>query len=124
MRRFGWVVNCDLSRMRLMEYITSGSWGGDMMKATLIRKARSHIRDGVFIEMLIWRLPAPVRGSRHFYKYSLALVADEECILRYDNEAGKGDHRHLGNTEAPYAFSSMDVLVADFHAAEIGRAHV
>lgn len=103
-----------------MEYVTSGSWGGEMVKATLIRKARSYIRDGVFIEMLIWRLPVPVRGSRHFYKYSLALVAGEECILRYDNEAGKGDHRHLGNIQVPYAFKSMDVLIADFHAAVKG----
>lgn len=27
-------------------------------------------------------------------KYSLARVADGACVLRYDNEAGKGDHRH------------------------------
>ena len=35
-------------------------------------------------------------------------------MLRYDNEAGKGDHRHLGMREAPYTFVSVDRLLDDF----------
>lgn len=50
----------------------------------------------------------------HSYKYRLALVVDEECVLRYDNEAGKGDHKHIGGRETPYAFSTVDHLLADF----------
>lgn len=34
-----------------------------------------------------------------------------------DNEAGKGDHRHVGKRERPYAFTSLDRLQADFWAA-------
>ena len=37
-------------------------------------------------------------------------------MLRYDNEPGKGDHRHLGVTEQPYAFVSVDQLLDDFLA--------
>jgi len=34
--------------------------------------------------------------------------------VRYDNEAGKGDHVHYGNEEHPYAFVSPEQLMADF----------
>ena len=32
----------------------------------------------------------------------------------YDNERGKGDHRHFQGTETAYAFTSVEQLVADF----------
>jgi hypothetical protein len=35
-------------------------------------------------------------------------------VLRYDNEAGKGDHRHVGTKEMPYVFVSVDSLLDDF----------
>jgi Family of unknown function (DUF6516) len=63
------------------------------------------------------RCPAPLRGSPHDYKYRLALVVDEVCVLRLDNEAGKGDHRHIGEREEPYTFVSVDRLIEDFWAA-------
>jgi len=34
----------------------------------------------------------------------LAFVVDDECVLRYDNEAGKGDPKHIDAEEAPYVF--------------------
>jgi hypothetical protein len=43
-----------------------------------------------------------------------AFVVDEICVLRFDNEAGKGDHKHVGETEMPYRFTSLVQLVADF----------
>jgi len=36
------------------------------------------------------------------------------CVLRYDNETGKGDHRHVGAQQEPYVFSDPDTLLADF----------
>ena len=36
--------------------------------------------------------------------------------MRYDNEAGKGDHKHLGEQEVPYGFTTLDQLVDDFWA--------
>jgi len=41
-------------------------------------------------------------------------VVDEVCVLRYDNEDGKGDHRHIRGMEAPYIFTDLDKLQADF----------
>jgi hypothetical protein len=55
-----------------------------------------------------------VKGSSHRFKYRLALIVDGECVLRYDNEAGKGDHRHVGTVETSYAFVTFDRLLADF----------
>jgi hypothetical protein len=68
----------------------------------------------VFAEIVVWRLPRPARGSTHRFKYRLALVVDGVCVLRYDNEAGKGDHRHMGGVEEPYDFTTSETLLADF----------
>ena len=53
-------------------------------------------------------------GLIHRFKYRLALVADSVCVLRYDNEAGKGDHRHIGRAENSYQFADPETLLADF----------
>lgn len=37
-------------------------------------------------------------------------------MIRYDNKAGKGDHRHLGSREEPYQFRDVETLFADFMA--------
>jgi hypothetical protein len=42
------------------------------------------------------------------------LVVDGVCVLRYDNEAGKGDHRHVRDEEHDDRFKSADQLLADF----------
>lgn len=55
-----------------------------------------------------------MKGSGHRYKYSLVYVVEGRCVLRYDNEWGKGDHRHWNDTESPYIFTSMHQLLADF----------
>ena len=53
-------------------------------------------------------------GQPTSLKYRLALIADGVCVLRYDNEAGKGNHRHVDDAEGPYDFTTPEVLVADF----------
>lgn len=70
--------------------------------------------EGCFAEILIWRVPSPVPGSAHIFKYSLAFVVDGVCALRFDNEAGKGDHLHVGAIEKPYTFLGADRLMKDF----------
>ncbi len=64
------------------------------------------LADGVKAELSVIPVPKPVRGSKHGFKYSLALVVHGECILRFDNEAGKGDHFHLNGKESAYEFKS------------------
>jgi hypothetical protein len=84
------------------------------MKARLILKRRIVLTPTAFAEMVLWETPTPVVGSAHSYKYRLALVAGGVCVLRYDNEAGKGDHVHTGGDERLYNFRGIDRLLADF----------
>ena len=84
------------------------------MKAQLLLKERHQLTADSFAELRVWRLPQSVRGSRHDLKYALAYVVGGVCVLRYDNEAGKGDHRHVGGVETAYAFTTPVKLMADF----------
>jgi hypothetical protein len=84
------------------------------MAAELLIDERHVLDAQAFVEIVVWRLPRPVSGSRRFFKYRLAVVVDEVCVLRYDNESGKGDHRHIGSKEARYSFVDPDTLLADF----------
>jgi hypothetical protein len=84
------------------------------MKAVELIRARIAFSESSFAELLLWRLPKPLEGSMHEYKYRLAYVVRGECVLRYDNEIGKGDHRHFGEEENAYVFTTPEQLVADF----------
>jgi hypothetical protein len=87
------------------------------MRARLLLRERLILREDRFADIVIWQVPVPVRGSPHRYKYRLALVIDGVCVLRFDNEAGKGDHHHLGEQEVPYRFVNPEQLVDDFWEA-------
>ena len=80
----------------------------------MLVRERYVLAEDAFAEIVIWRVPKPVRGSHDHLKYRLALIVRGVCVLRYDNEAGKGDHRHLGAREAAYGFVSHERLLADF----------
>ena len=71
---------------------------------------------GGLIEMVIWQLPEPTAERPHGLKYRLVYAVDGERVVGYDNETGKGDHKHLGTLELPYQFLSAETLVADFYA--------
>lgn len=91
----------------------------NMKSAALIRR-RIVLAEDAFAEVVVWSVSKPVAASRHRFKYRLAYIVAGECVLRYDNERGKGDHRHFGTSESPYLFSTPDQLMADF-AIDIGR---
>ena len=84
------------------------------MQADLLVDERHVLGIGMFIEIVVWRVPRPLRGSIHNFKYRLAFIVDGDCVLRYDNEAGKGDHRHIGQTERLYKFTNPEALLTDF----------
>ena len=84
------------------------------MQADLLIDERHVLGTGMFIEIVVWRVPRPLRGSTHLFKYRLAFIVDGDCVLRYDNEAGKGDHRHIGKTERFYKFTNHEALLTDF----------
>ena len=86
------------------------------MKAVALIRRRVVLAEDAFAEVAIWRVSQPVSPSRHGFKYRLAYVVASQCVLRYDNERGKGDHRHVGTVETPYVFSTPDQLMADFNA--------
>jgi hypothetical protein len=86
------------------------------MKAELLMRERLILSRRAFVEIVIWKVPQPLRASGHPFKYRLAYVANQRCAIRFDNEAGKGDHKHLDEIEAPYIFSNLDSLQADFWA--------
>jgi hypothetical protein len=86
-------------------------------KAELLLDERHVLDSQEFVELAVWRVPKPVRGSHHRFKYRLAFVVDGTCVLRYDNEAGKGDHRHIGDVEEPCRFTDTDTLLDDFWRA-------
>ena len=84
------------------------------MRAKLLLNERHVISAVAFVEMVVWRLPSPLEGSRHGFKYRLALVVKGACVLRYDNERGKGDHKHIGGKRILYEFTSFESLLDDF----------
>ena len=58
---------------------------------------------------IVWRLPA---GG---YKARLSLLNRRgERRVGYDWHYGKSAHRHYRDSESPYAFTTVDQLVADF----------
>ncbi len=84
------------------------------MKAELLLNERHLIAENAFVEIIVWRLPPSLSGSHHSFKYRLALVVNGRCLLRYDNETGKGDHKHRGEKEIPYVFTTLQSLLDDF----------
>ena len=86
------------------------------MKAVEIFHNRIVLAENRFVDLVIWRLSRPLPGSRHSFKYRLAYAVDEICVLRYDNEEGKGDHRHWGEKESDYTFTTPKKLLADFQS--------
>src|SRR5260370_40983659 len=85
------------------------------MSAVLLIRRRVVLAEDAFVEIVVWRVPRSVPASKHAFKYRLAYIVGGECALRYDNEIGKGDHRHYGTVEKPYRFSTPDRLIADFN---------
>jgi hypothetical protein len=59
---------------------------------------------------------APVPPSEHWYKYSLFYGRAGERVVGYDNEKGKGDHKHIRDQEFPIQFETIDQLIHQFFA--------
>ena len=86
------------------------------MKARRIFYDKAPLSDGAIVEMVIWQLPAPSPERQHGLKYSLFYGRDGRRIVGYDNERGKGDHRHFEGCEEPVEFTSLEALYDAFQA--------
>lgn len=86
------------------------------MRAIPLIRRRVVVAADAFVDVVIWRVSEIVPPSTHEFKYRLAYVVCGQCVLLYDNERGKGDHRHTEVDEKPYNFSTPGHLMADFEA--------
>ncbi len=82
--------------------------------AELIFYERVDYEDGAIVEMKLWRVPVAVPPSAHAFKYSLFYGRPGIREVGYDNERGKGDHRHFRNAQTAYRFATVEQLIADF----------
>lgn len=84
------------------------------MKARKIINRKFEFDDGSIQELVIWEVPDPVLASCHKYKYRLYFGKHGERIVGYDNERGKGDHKHIKGIEYTYEFVGVKQLISDF----------
>ncbi|MGH8363378.1 MAG: toxin-antitoxin system TumE family protein [Gammaproteobacteria bacterium] len=84
------------------------------MKAIVLYRGKTLLASGAVVEMVIWKLPAAEPERPHGFKYRLYYGRAGRRLVSYDNERGKGDHRHIGGLEMPYQFVTVDRLIDDF----------
>lgn len=101
-----------------LEYLTTSDCVSKLfnMKATELVRTRIVYSEVAFAELVLWQLPKPLAGSSHRFKYRLAYVVQDVCVVRYDNETGKGDHRHYKGKESAYSFTDPEKLIKAFRA--------
>jgi hypothetical protein len=85
-----------------------------MADATLIINSKA-VMGCWIVQRKVWALPNASTERPHGLKYRLFCGNSETCLVRYDNEAGKGDHRHYGQREEPYVFTTLETLLEDFN---------
>ena len=93
----------------------------DNMGAQLITRFKNVNPDGSILELVVWRVQESVPASKHLYKYRAVYIVGGVRVLGFDNERGKGDHRHFDGEELPYDFTTVKQLVEDFIAAVSAR---
>ena len=84
------------------------------MKAKLLFRFEQDFDDGAKVRMVIWEVPSPVPPSEHPNKYRLVYVEEGIRVIGFDNERGKGDHRHDADIESLYCFVDVPTLIKDF----------
>jgi hypothetical protein len=86
------------------------------MKAALAFFDKQVLSDGAIVEMKIWQVPSAVPGSVHLLRYSLSYAVRGKRLVGYDNERGKGDHRHFQDRQERYVFTTVEKPISDFLA--------
>jgi hypothetical protein len=90
------------------------------MKAEIIVADKIVFDDGAIQEMVIWRVPTPIPPTRYGFKYRLFYGFPGQRLVAYDNERGKGDHRHIEGREESYFFTGWETLI-DAFLADVAR---
>ena len=84
------------------------------MKAVLVYRFEHDFDDGAMVRMVIWKVSSPVPTSSHPHKYRMVYLENGKRVIGFDNERGKGDHRHEGEREYSYTFRDVATLIRDF----------
>lgn len=102
----------------MLEKLTTPSGNGNLpgKRAVLLLRQRVVLAEDAFLDLVVWRLPRHLPPCGHHFKYRLAYVVGEVCVLRVDNERGKGDHIHVDGRERAAVFTTPERLFQDFHA--------
>ena len=58
------------------------------MQAQLITRFKDITPEGAILEVVVWKVPAPVPPTEHGYKYSAVYVLDGVRVVGFDNECG------------------------------------
>ena len=85
------------------------------MKAQLLAHKKERNSDGHITEVKIWLVPVSEHAP-HGLKYSFVYIAGGIRVIGYDNERGKGDHRHINGMEYLYTFTTPTQLMTDFNS--------
>ena len=85
-----------------------------MARAEIIEDEKFRLDSGEIVQIKVWRLPEATKERPHGLRYRLFFGRPGERIVGYDNEAGKGDHRHYRDREERYSFTTLESLFADF----------
>lgn len=90
------------------------------MDAVRLISTKRVYADGLIVQVVVWWLPAAVPPPRHRYKYRLFCgrpgERPGERLVGFDNERGKGDHKHVLDVESAYRFTTSEKLLEDFAA--------
>lgn len=77
------------------------------MSAREYANRKIKLPDGSFVSVVIWELPEATDERPHGLKYRLNYCsADGATLVRYDNERGKGDHKHVGDQKNLMTFKT------------------
>jgi len=90
-------------------------------KPKVLARSKEVRDDGSIVEIVVWELAEPLPPSQHLYKYRLYYGWPGREVVRYDNERGKGDHRHVEGKEETYVFRSIEQLLDDFEQEVLKR---
>ena len=84
------------------------------MPAELITRFKNITPEGAILELVVWKVPAPVPPTEHGYKYSAVYVVNGVRVVGFDNERGKGDQGKQGgfaHSESPQGVVFASLLL-------------
>src|SRR6266702_2994723 len=90
------------------------------MKAELLQRDRMDFDDGAILEMVIWRVPTPVKGSTHHYKYRSSTATLESDLSDTTTSAQRAIIGTLANRRA-ICFHRRGDMSPDFLADVSGQ---